>query len=277
MPFDLQYINVENLSLKYFYFHFKNNAKSPSISYKQKNMNDLLRDISTNTKLYDVQSAAGHILLVADMCFFVASIIDAQMNYQTVFHTSCSLNVGNMSIETATTLGYIIRLIFTAILLIAKIINLYKFIARTNVFPKVGALYAPFMSSVLLTVIIYDFDNCSKVSHIFSLESSLELSGIYSVIILAVLIGLVSIKIITYVQKRSQRYKIFTVLTLLLTLCIIVGSLIGLISEIEILRNDKPYAFVLFDLYSFCIALVFLGVTEWKRFKVYIMRIRPST
>ncbi|CAG9311659.1 unnamed protein product [Blepharisma stoltei] len=239
-------------------------------------MNDLLRGITPNNNLYDIQSVIGHILLVADMCFFVTAIIDAQMNYEAVFHSSCSLDVANMSIEAATTLGYIIRLIFTAILLLTKVVNLYKFIARTNVFPKIGALYAPFMSTVLLTVIIYDFDSCNEVSSIFSLKSSTDLCSAYSAIILAVLAGLFTIKIVTLVQKRAQRYKIFTILTFILTFGIIVGSLIGLISEIEILRKDKVYTFVLFDLYSFCIAIFFILISVEKRFESYLRRIQPS-
>lgn len=239
-------------------------------------MNDLLRDVSSNSKFYDIQSALGHIILVADMCFFVTAVIDAHVRYEFIFKSTCSFDIDTGSIEIVATLGYVVRLIFTAILLIAKVINLYKFISRTNCFPKIGAIYAPFMSSLLLTIIVYDYENCTKISDIFSLQSAFELISSYSVIIIIVLSCLLVIQVTSIIKKRNRRSKFFTVLTLLLTLCIVLGSFVGLISEIEVLKHGKANAFVLFDLYSFCVALVFIIMNAGKRLENYFRRVQPN-
>jgi hypothetical protein len=62
----------------------------------------------------------------------------------------------------------------------------------------------------------------------------------------------------------NRKHVSLTVLILLVSLSVILGCAVGLIICIELLRQGKVYVFLLYDLFSFIIALVF-GVGSWYR------------
>ncbi|OMJ88023.1 hypothetical protein SteCoe_10091 [Stentor coeruleus] len=215
----------------------------------------------------DIKGAVGHCLLLTDMCFFVSATLNAHLHYMESWETECSNHKDRFSVKAWTTVGYILRIIFTIMFMIRKISNLYKFIARKHTFPKVGAFYSPLMSTLLISVIVYDFQKCEELSDIFTLNSARRLLSWYSMIILVVLAGLLILFIIALAKKKNHRSKAYKVLLFIFGLVITIGSLIGIIANLEMVKKNKITLFSSFDLYSFGVSFIALLTTLISRFK----------
>lgn len=204
-----------------------------------------------------IKVVGGLTMLLFDMCFFTIAIIDAHLNFKYIFDSSCSPDL--VSVKIWTTVGYAVRVSFTIYLLATKFVNTKKFLENNQKFPKVGAVYTPFMSTLLLGIIVYDYNDCDEVSNIFSLDTANDLISYYSVFILVLIISFSVVVVFDRYIPRSRKRKIMNSITFILTFLIIFGALIGLLAIIELLNNHKVMIFLLFDLYSFAIMLLLLS------------------
>lgn len=213
---------------------------------------------AASLNLAEVKAGLGHFLLLSDMCFYMIAIIDAHLKYQTLMQCDCVTSDEKILLQFWATLGYIVRLILSFYLMISKVYNLYKFLLKNSEFPKVGALYSPCMTALLLSVLVYDFEECSEISSIFSLNLALDLISGYSVIFLVLIILVIVANIMIHILRMMNRKHVsLTVLILLVSLSVILGCAVGLIICVELLRQGKMYVFLLYDLLSFIIAVVF--------------------
>ena len=169
------------------------------------------------------------------------------------------------SIEISATIGYIARIIFTVFLLAYKLENLYKFVSRTCVFPRIGWIFTPFMSSFLLTVLVYDFEDCSQMSDMISTDTANWLSSTYRMIALILFAVLFLIYVIKFARGRPRKKKIVTSLYLLLILCGTIGSMVGFMATFELISQNKMYPLLMFDMYSFLLMILFLLIGVFRR------------
>lgn len=215
----------------------------------------------------DAKGAFGHCLLLADMCFFASATLNAHLHYMESWDTQCSEKIDRLSVIAWTTVGYTLRIIFTVAFLIRKIMSLYKFVAKNHSFPKVGAFYSPLMSTLLISVIVYDFQRCEELSDIFTISSARRLLSWYSMIIIVVWGVLITLLIISFINKKLHRGKLYRLLTIAFGIIIAIGSLIGVIANFEMVKKGKITLFSAFDLYSFALSTIAAGVTLIYRFK----------
>lgn len=228
-------------------------------------MQNFTHSNAASPNLAEVKSGIGHLLLLSDMSFYMIAVIDAHLKYQILMQCNCMTSDEKILLQFWATLGYIVRLILSFYLMICKVFNLYKFLLKNSEFPKVGAVYSPCMTALLLSVLVYDFEECSEISNIFSLNLALDLISGYSVIFLVLILGVIVANIMIHILRMINRKHVsLTVLILLVSLSVILGCAVGLIICIELLRQGKVYVFLLYDLFSFIIALVF-GVGSWYR------------
>ena len=118
-----------------------------------------------------------------------------------------------------------------------KIMNLYNFVAGKHLYPRIGAFHSPIMSTMLLSVIVYDFSACEQISDIFSIASAWQLLSWYSIIIIIGLSLFVILFIICLLLKRNYNNRIFISLKFLFALAVIVGCSIGVVTNIEMIKK----------------------------------------
>lgn len=234
-------------------------------------MHDSTSSADNRFLLTDIKISLGHLLLLSDMCFYMIALIDAHLKYQNLMECDCLTSHEKILLQVWGTIGYIVRLILSFYLLISKILNLYKFIEKNDKFPKIGAIYSPCMTTLLLSVLVYDYDECSEISSIFSLNLALDLISGYSVIFLVlILLVILANFLIHIVRLITKKHAYLTVLILLLSLIVIVGCALGLIICIELLKDGKVYVFILYDLVSFITALVLGMGNAYRRTCEYV-------
>lgn len=224
-------------------------------------------DDQHQSHINDIKGAFGHCLLLIDMCFFVSATLNAHLLYMESWESECSNHKNRFSVKAWTTVGYVLRIVITTVFMLRKIVNLYKFIARKHTFPKVGAFYSPLMSTLLISVIVYDFQKCEELSDIFTLNSARNLLSWYSMIIVVVWVCLLILFITALAKKKNHRNKAFKVLMFISGLVVTIGSLIGIIANLEMVKKNKITLFSSFDLYSFAVSLIVLLAALINRFK----------
>lgn len=66
----------------------------------------------------------------------------------------------------------------------------------------VGAIYAPAMSALLLTLVIYDYDDCTELSEVIPVELAIDIISTYSVVILFFVIFAV---VIWFLRRKKNK------------------------------------------------------------------------
>lgn len=224
-------------------------------------------------EFYDIKNGLGHGLLLGDMCFFLAAVFDAQLHFERILTSNCKIEISYLDISFWATIGYVMRLVFTLLLAVSKGINLYRFVSRTQIFPRVGALFTPFMSSLLLTTVMYDYNTCSEVSSIFPIEIANDILTICSLVSTAMIIILSIILLVRYAtghQRNESNEKAYKFFNYFFTFCIVLGSMVGLVASVDLYTRDKLPVFLLFDTYSFVIVILF-KIRSCKLYCVQLM------
>jgi hypothetical protein len=221
---------------------------------------------------YTSKAIFGQLFLLTDMCLLASATLDAHLNYMNTRKTSCRQDIDQFTTITWTTVGYSLRILFTSLFFLSKVINLYKFLSKKHSFPRIGAFYSPLMSTLLLSIIVYDFQTCQQLSEIFSISSAEGLVSWYSILVIVFVGGLLVIYIICYITKRSQKNKLICLLKIVLGLIVVVGCLVGIIANVEMMAKRRLHFFSAFDLYSFFISVVAGGVALFNRYKKHCVQ-----
>jgi hypothetical protein len=199
----------------------------------------------------------GQVVLLADMVFFIAALIDAQFNYADMLDSDCPLSIPLMKLQTIVTIGYAFRCLLSAGLLYYKATNLFDFLARTKPFPRLGALCAPFMSMLLLTVIVYDYHHCDEISSLIPLSFAIDVIAMYVLLLVALIVVWGGVYLYEYITKKQRSKCVRNTLRVTAWGCVGFGGTIGILATVEQIRLNKLMLFLLFDTYSF--VAVFFG------------------
>jgi cytochrome bd-type quinol oxidase subunit 2 len=144
---------------------------------------------------------------------------------------------------------------------------LYFFLSSKEKFPKIGAYYSPLMSTLLLIVIVYDFSSCRQLSDIFSIRSAQRLVSWYTILVFAFLSGLIVLQLYIWATNRNKKNKAIVALKVIIGILYVIGCLVGVLANFEMLKKGKITYFAAFDLYSFVICGIMTAATAVKRCK----------
>ena len=219
---------------------------------------DQLRPFTENVKI-----TAFHLILLIDMCLFSSATLNAHLHFLKSWDSGCDED--QVSMRAWSALGYSLRLIFTAIFLASKIRTLYQFLKSKEKFPIIGAYYSPLMSTFLLIVIVYDFSSCRQLSEIFPIHSAERLVSWYTILVLVFMASLIIFQIFIWATNRNKKHKFLTMLKVILGVLYIIGCLVGVLANFEMLKKGKISFFAAFDLYSFAICLGMTGVQVYSK------------
>ena len=204
------------------------------------------------------------------MCLFSSATLDAHLHFLSSWDSGCSEDP--VSVRAWSTVGYSLRLVFTGAFLFSKIKNLFQFLKSKEKFPIIGAYYSPLMSTLLLIVIVYDFSSCRELSAIFSIHSAQRLVSWYTVLVLVFMASLFILQIFILVTNRNRKNRYLTVLKVVLGILYLIGCLVGVLANFEMLDKGKIRFFSAFDLYSFTMCLVMTAAQVYSRCR----RLRPG-
>ena len=228
-------------------------------------MNDTEEEIESSSRMKEIKGATGQCILIGDMCFFASATLNAHLNFLETWNTQCS-DLNEISIKTWTAVGYSLRVLFTVVFFIQKIKNLSNFISRKDIFPQIGAFCSPIMSTLLISVIVYDFKSCQQISDIFSISSAKNLLSGYSIVVIIIIACFVAGNIISFATKRNHRNKVFIIFQGISVITIGIGCFIGVIAGFEMIKKQRISLFSAFDLYSFLISMLVLVFSLVYRF-----------
>lgn len=223
-------------------------------------------DENDHPKWKDAIISLGHCFLLADMCFFAAATLNAHLHYMESLDTTCK-NINKLSVTAWTSVGYSLRIIFSLWFFSKKFSNLYKFISRVHLYPRIGVLQSPIMSTLLLSVIVYDFRKCEENSNLFTVNSARLLLSWYSMSTILLVAGLGLLHVISYLKRRDHKNRVFVIFRTSFWLILVIGCSVGVVAGLEMVKNQKITLFTAFDLYSFFISLVALLVGIIIQFK----------
>lgn len=219
---------------------------------------DQLRSFTENAKI-----TAFHLILLIDMCLFSSATLNAHLQFLASWDSGCDQD--QVSMRAWSALGYTLRLVFTAFFLVSKIKNLYYFLKSKEKFPIIGAYYSPLMSTFLLIVIVYDFSSCRQLSEIFSIHSAERLVSWYTILVMVFMASLVILQVFIWATNRNKKNKFLTLLKVVLAILYIIGCLVGVLANFEMLKKGKISFFAAFDLYSFAICLGMTGMQVYSK------------
>lgn len=217
------------------------------------------------TPAINAKITASHCILLADMCLFMSAILDAHHHFLKTWSITCQEVSDKNSVKVWSTLGYTLRMLFTAFFFFSKIKNMWKMLVNTQKFPQIGAFYSPLMSTLLLVVIVYDFSSCSQISDIFSMNSAKSLISWYSILTIILVASLVLIYVILYLTKRSRKIKFILGLKISIGVLFAVGCIVGVVTNLEMIKKGHVFYFVAFDLYSFFVILGFYAYEVYMK------------
>ena len=123
------------------------------------------------------------------------------------------------------------------------------------------------MSTFVLSIIVYNFQNCGGNSRIFSIDSAYEIVSWYSVTVLVLICGFSAVYAASYCRKESHKNKVFAFLRGCAWIVGITGCIIGLVTDIEMIQNENITIFSAFDIYSFFISLSAVLATYFYKIK----------
>ena len=204
-----------------------------------------------------VLACLGHLVLLADTVFFVAALIDAQLMYADMFESHCSLAIPLVAVQVIVTVGYGFRCAISAGLILFKVVNMYEFVARKRPFPRLGAVYAPFMSMLLLSVIVYDYRHCTELSTLIPVTFAIDVIAIYILLLIVLLTLWFTVVLYEMVTKKKRSRCLGKAIKVVSWGCIGFGGTMGIVIMIEQIRMSKMTLFLVFDTYSFF--AVFVG------------------
>lgn len=121
------------------------------------------------------------------------------------------------------------------------------------------------MSTLLLIVIVYDFSACDQISDIFTMNSAKGLISWYSVLVIVFFGGLAAIQVFLYLTKRNRRGKFVMWVKIGIGILFVVGCIVGIVTNLEMVKKGHVFYFVAFDLYSFLGFLGFYGYEVYCR------------
>ena len=197
------------------------------------------------------------------MCLFASATLDAHLHFLASWDSGCAEDL--VSVRAWSTLGYSLRLVFTGAFLLSKIKNLYQFLKSKEKLPIIGAYYSPLMSTLLLIVIVYDFSSCRELSDIFSIHSAQRLVSWYTVLMLVFMACLLILQVFIMVTNRNRKNRYLVILKVVLGILYLVGCLVGVLANFEMLKKGKIRFFSAFDLYSFVMCLGMTGAQVYYR------------
>jgi hypothetical protein len=216
---------------------------------------------------YVLKSVSGQLLLLGDMSFFAAATLNAHLHFIETRNTDCTENMDRFSVITWTTVGYSLRVFFTAVFFISKVANLYRFISRKHSFPRIGAFYSPLMSTLMLSVIVYDFSTCTQISDIFSIDSAKKLISWYSILVIVFFTAVLAIYLVLHATHRTNRSTLVLVFKLIIGLLVVAGCTVGVVANLEMFKKRQYPLFSVFDMYSFLLSLVAGVLILIKRYR----------
>ena len=93
------------------------------------------------------------------------------------------------------------------------------------------------MSTLLISVIVYDFKSCQQISDIFSISSAKNLLSGYSIVVIIIIACFVAGNIISFATKRNHRNKVFIIFQGISVITIGIGCFIGVIAGFEMIKK----------------------------------------
>ena len=218
----------------------------------------------------------GHCVLLADTLFFVAALIDAQVKYCGLFTSDCEISLPIMKTQVIVSVGYAIRCCMSLWLLYYKSTNTFDFVARKRPFPRLGSLCAPFMSMLLLTVTVYDYQHCTELSSLVPVTFAMNIIALYVLLILCLGGVWAGVSLYEIITKKERKRWVGKSMKIVAWGCVGFGGTLSLVVTIEQIRVKSLTLFLLFDTYSF-IAVFFGSALKCIRSAIMLVERRNNS